>query len=68
MEGKKRERPKTGISSGYSCKRQLNYFYKYINNKRKVKEVLGALLDSWRNRVTKDNEKAEILKEPSLLL
>lgn len=34
-------------------------FYKYINNKRRAKEKLNALLDMEGNIVTKDKEKAE---------
>lgn len=34
-------------------------FPKYINNKRKAKENLNALLDMEKNTVTKDKEKAE---------
>lgn len=37
-------------------------FYKYINGKRRVKETLHSLLDVGGNRVTKGEEKAEVLK------
>ncbi|GAB0187132.1 mitochondrial enolase superfamily member 1 [Grus japonensis] len=35
-------------------------FYKYISNKRRAKENLHPLLDVGGNRVTKDEEKAEV--------
>ena len=41
------------------------YFYKYINSKRRARENLHPLLDTKGNLVTKDQDKAEILK-PSL--
>ncbi|RMC20396.1 hypothetical protein DUI87_01245 [Hirundo rustica rustica] len=37
------------------------WFYKYINNKRRAKENLHSLLDTGRNIVTKDEEKAEVI-------
>jgi len=44
--------------------RTENFFYKYINSKRRAKENLHPLLDVERNITTEDEEKAE----PSLHL
>lgn len=37
-----------------------NGFYKYINSKRKVREIVGLLLDGAGDLVTKDMEKAKV--------
>lgn len=37
-------------------------FYKFINSKRRIRENLPPLLDAEENIVTKDEEKAEVLK------
>ena len=37
------------------------YFYKYINSKRRARENLHPLLDAEGNLVTKDQDNAEVL-------
>ena len=44
-----------------AVKDNKKYFYKFINNKRRIRENLPPLLDAEGNIVTKDEEKAEVL-------
>lgn len=45
-----------------SVKDNKKCFYKYINNKRRTRENIYALLNAGENMVTKDKEKAKVLK------
>jgi len=47
--------------AGHCYKRHRKKFYKYINNKKRAKEILHHLLDAGANIATKDEEEAEIL-------
>ena len=49
------------LSSDSKVKDNNEYFYKYINSKRRARENLHPLLDAEGNMVTKDQEKAEVL-------
>ncbi len=45
----------------HKVKDNNEYFYKYINSKRRARENLHPLLDAEGNLVTKDQDKAEVL-------
>ena len=49
------------LSSDSKVKDNNEYFYKYINSKRRARENLHPLLDAEGNLVTKDQDKAEEL-------
>ena len=49
------------LSSDSKVKDNNEYFYKYINSKRRARENLHPLLDAEGNLVTKDQDKAEVL-------
>ena len=57
----KRAKAPLDLSLATAVKDNKKCFYKYISNKRRVKENLHPLLDVGGNLVTKDEEKAEVL-------
>ena len=57
----RRAKAQLELSLATTIKDNKKYFYKYISNKRRVKENLHPLRDAGGNLVTKDEEKAEVL-------
>ena len=49
------------LSSDSKVKDNKEYFYKYINSKRRARENLHPLLDAEGSLVTKNQDKAEVL-------
>ena len=52
---------KAQLNLATKVKDNNKYFYKEINSKRRAQENLDPLLDTEGNRMTKDQNKAEIL-------
>ena len=60
-EKSRRAKAQLQLNLATAVKDNKNEFYKYMSNKRRAKENLHPLLDAGGNRVTKDEEKAEVL-------
>jgi len=57
----RRAKAQLELSLATTIKDNKKYFYKYISNKRRVKENLHPLLEWGGNSVAKDKEKADVL-------
>jgi len=57
----RRAKAKLELNLATTTIRQKKCFHKYINNNRSAKENLHPLLDTGGNRVTKAEEKVEVL-------
>ena len=57
----RKDKAQLELNLATKVKENNNYFYEYINSKRRARENLHPLLDAEGNLVTKDQDKAEIL-------
>ena len=57
----RRSKPQLELNLATAVIDNKKCFYKYISDKRRVKENLPSLLDAGGNAVTKGEEKAEVL-------
>ncbi|KAK4823577.1 LOW QUALITY PROTEIN: hypothetical protein QYF61_003581 [Mycteria americana] len=57
----RRAKAELELNLAVAVKDNKKHFFKYISSKRRAKENLQPLVDAGGNRVTKDEEKAEVL-------